>query len=341
MAKKTNEEVAEKEPKEKKKLTIEDLQKGLAKKYGSNSFVSLGSRENEKYDVIETGSKSLDIATGIGGYPRGRIVEIFGAESSGKSTLSLHLIANTTNQGLKAALIDSEFSFDLTYAEALGVNKDNLYLSQPGSLEEGLNIAKDVIESGEFAVVIIDSLSSMCPQKELEGDIGDYTIGIKARLIGQLMRQITASAHKHNVLVLLIGQVRDKIGVMFGSPETTDYGNAVKFFASMRFRISKNVEKDGSVALYNKTKVQVIKNKCAAPFKTAEFLIKYGTGIDTYQEKIDMAINADIIIKKGSWSFYNDISIGQGIDGITKTFNDNPELQEEIFAKTYEYYKNL
>lgn len=319
-------------------LTLDELQKAMNKKYGDNTMITFDEHSKQDYDVISTGSMDLNLKIGIGGYPRGRIVEMYGWESSGKSTLCLHAISEATNNGIKAAYIDAEHAFDIKYARSIGVNVDNLYLSQPSSLEQALNIAVDLAESGNFGVIIIDSLSSLVPQKELDGIVGDSTIGIKARVVGQFLRKINPTISKNNVLLVLVGQMREKIGVMYGDPSTTDYGNSVKFYASIRLKVSKTVEKDGLVAISNRVKVKIEKNKCAPPFNVAEFSVLYGTGIDSFQEKLDLAVAAGIILRKGSWFSYKDTQLGQGLDKVSDLLKDNVELQDEIFGLTYTYF---
>lgn len=326
--------------KENLNLSIQDLKTQLEKKYGEDSVFYVNEKHNEEYDVISTGSLKLNIALGINGFPKGRIVEVYGWESSGKTTLCLETIAEATKKQINVAYIDAEHAYDLKYANNLGINPDYLLVSQPSSLENALNLAIDLVESKQFGVVVIDSLSSLPPQREVEGEVGDSTIGVKARIIGQFLRKITNVVNKNKVLLLLVGQLREKIGVMYGSPETTDYGNSVKFYASIRLKVSKTVEKDGTIALANKTKVKVEKNKCGTPFKTAEFLINYGEGIDTYQEQLDLALETETITKKGSWFFYNEMQLGQGLKNVADLLKDNPELEEKILSETLSKISN-
>ena len=276
----------------------------------------------------------MDIATGIGGYPLGRIVEIYGPESSGKTTLAIHAVAEAQKIGLKAAYIDAENAFDREYASALGVDVNKLYFAQPDCGEDCLDIATKLISSGQIGICVIDSVAALIPRAELEGAMGDTRIGLQARLMSQALRKMVGVIKKSNCLCIFINQIREKIGVLFGNPETTTGGNALKFYASMRLEVRKSTQiKDGDEATANLTKVKIVKNKCAPPFRKAEFEIEYGKGINKFAEILDLAIESDIIHKSGSWFSYEDTKIGQGKQAVIDILNDNPELLEEIEEK--------
>jgi recombination protein RecA len=285
-------------------------------------------------ESIPTGSLTLDIALGVGGYPMGRVVEIYGPESSGKTTLTLHAIAECQRKGGIAAFIDAEHAFDRTYAESLGVNTDDLIVSQPDNGEQALEIADNLVRSGAIDILIIDSVAALTPKAEIEGEMGDARVGLHARLMSQALRKLTGTISKTNCCVVFINQLREKIGVMFGNPETTTGGNALKFYSSVRLDIRRSTQiKDGDRVMGNRTRVKVVKNKVAPPFRLAEFDIMYGQGISKAGELIDLGVEHDILTKSGSWFSYGDTRLGQGRDTVKQLFIDNPELAEEVEAK--------
>jgi len=313
------------------KLTLDKLDKT----YGKGAVMKMGDRVVEDVEVIPSGSLGLDIALGVGGYPRGRVVEIYGPESSGKTTLTLHAIAEAQKQGGIAAFIDAEHAFDRFYAEKLGIDIDNLIISQPDNGEQGLEIADNLIRSGAIDIVVIDSVAALTPKSEIEGEMGDSKMGLHARLMSQALRKLTGSISKTNCTVIFINQLREKIGVMFGNPETTTGGNALKFYASVRLDIRRSTQikdTDGAV-LGNKTRVKVVKNKVAPPFRTTEFDIMYGEGISKVGEIIDLGVQYEIVKKSGSWFSYGDTKLGQGRDAVKSLLLDNPELFEELEGK--------
>lgn len=317
-----------------KLAALQEALKKIEKDYGTGSVMRLDEAPQLDLDVIPTGSLTLDYALGIGGYPRGRIVEIYGPESSGKTTLAIHAIAEAQKLGEMCAMIDAENAFDRTYAAALGVDMSKLYISQPSCGEEALEIAETLIGSGSMAVVVIDSVAALTPRAEIEGTMGDARIGLQARLMSQALRKITSIVNRTNTCVIFINQLREKIGVLFGNPETTTGGNALKFYSSIRLDVRRTTQiKDGDEATGNMTRVKVVKNKCAPPFKKAEFVIEYGKGICKGTEVVDLAIEMDIIHKAGSWFKYNDENLCQGRDKVIQMFEDNPEWAEEIEAK--------
>jgi recombination protein RecA len=303
----------------------------------------LGDTVAQEVEVIPSGTIGLDLALGVGGYPKGRVVEIYGPESSGKTTLTLHAMAEAQKQGGIAAFIDAEHAFDRFYAQKLGVDVDNLIISQPDNGEQALEIADNLIRSGAVDIVVIDSVAALTPKSEIEGEMGDSKMGLHARLMSQALRKLTASISKTNCTVIFINQLREKIGVMFGNPETTTGGNALKFYASVRLDIRKSTQikdNDGNVT-GNKTRVKVVKNKVAPPFQTAEFDILYGEGVSLMGEVIDLGVEYEIIKKSGSWFSYGDTKIGQGRDAVRAMLIDNPELLEELQAKIVEVIKAL
>lgn len=307
----------------------------LDKTYGKGTVMKLGDSQVEDVDAISSGSLGLDLALGVGGYPRGRIIEIYGPESSGKTTLTIHAIAEAQKAGGIAAFIDAEHAFDRFYAESLGVDVDNLIISQPDHGEQALEIADNLIRSGAIDIVVIDSVAALTPKSEIEGEMGDSKMGLHARLMSQALRKLTGSISKTNCTVIFINQLREKIGVMFGNPETTTGGNALKFYASVRLDIRRSTQikdTDGSVS-GNKTRVKVVKNKVAPPFKTAEFDIMYGEGVSKVGEILDIAVENEIIKKSGSWFSYEDTKLGQGRDAVKALIKDNPELMDELEAK--------
>ena len=316
------------------KLTLDKLDKT----YGKVSVMRLGDQTVEKIESISSGSIGLDIALGIGGYPKGRVIEIYGPESSGKTTLTLHAIAECQKAGGIAAFIDAEHAFDRFYAEKLGVDLGELVISQPDNGEQALEIADNLIRSGAVDALVIDSVAALTPRSEIEGEMGDSKMGLHARLMSQALRKLTSSISKTNCTVFFINQLREKIGVMFGNPETTTGGNALKFYASVRIDIRKSTQlkdTEGGV-LGNKTRVKIVKNKVAPPFKTAEFDIMYGEGISKTGEILDLGVDLDIIEKSGSWFSYGGSKLGQGRDSVKSILKDNPELSEELEQKIFE-----
>jgi recombination protein RecA len=313
------------------KLTLDKLDKA----YGKGTVMKMSDQAVVDVDAIPSGSLGLDIALGVGGYPRGRVIEIYGPESSGKTTLTLHAIAEAQKAGGIAAFIDAEHAFDRFYAEKLGVDIDNLIISQPDNGEQALEITDNLIRSGAIDIVVIDSVAALTPKSEIEVEMGDSKMGLHARLMSQALRKLTGSISKTNCTVIFINQLREKIGVMFGNPETTTGGNALKFYASVRLDIRRSTqikETDGNV-MGNKTRVKVVKNKVAPPFKTAEFDIMYGEGISKVGEILDIAVEHDIVKKSGSWFSYDDTKLGQGRDAVKALIKDNPELQDELENK--------
>ena len=321
---------------EKLKVLNSTLEK-LDKMYGKGAVMKLGDSAIDNIEVISTGSIGLDAALGVGGYPRGRIIEIYGPESSGKTTLAIHAIAEAQKQGGIAAFIDAEHAFDRFYAEKLGVNTSELLVSQPDNGEQALEIADNLIRSGAIDIIVIDSVAALTPKSEIEGDMGDSKMGLQARLMSQAMRKLTATISKTKCCCIFINQLREKIGVMFGNPETTTGGNALKFYASVRLDIRRQSQiKDGDVASGNHVKVKIVKNKVAPPFRFAEFDILFGEGISKIGELIDIGVEKGIIKKSGSWFSYNDSKLGQGRDTVKQVLADNPELADEIEQKVRE-----
>lgn len=312
------------------KLTIDKIDKD----FGKGSVMMMNERSQEPQEVISTGSIGLDVALGIGGLPKGRVVEIYGPESSGKTTLAIHVIAEAQKKGGMCAFIDAEHAFDASYAKRLGVDVDNLLISQPDYGEQGLEIADRLILSGALDVVVIDSVAALVPKGELEGEMGDSKMGLQARLMSQALRKLTATISKTNSCCIFINQLRDKIGVMFGNPETTTGGNALKFYASVRLDIRRMAQiKDGDESVGNRVKVKVVKNKVAPPFRVAEFDIMFGQGISKTGEIIDMGVELNVIQKSGSWFSYDTTKLGQGRDSVKQLLIDNPELAAELEGK--------
>jgi len=312
----------------------------LDKTYGKGTVMKLGDTAVEEVEVIPSGSLGVDLALGVNGYPRGRIIEIYGPESSGKTTLTLHAIAEAQKAGGIAAFIDAEHAFDRFYAQKLGVDIDNLIISQPDNGEQALEIAENLIRSGAIDIVVIDSVAALTPKSEIEGEMGDSKMGLHARLMSQALRKLTGTISKTHCTVFFINQLREKIGVMFGNPETTTGGNALKFYASVRLDIRKSTQiKDGENVIGNRTKVKVVKNKVAPPFRTAEFDIMYGEGISKTGEVLDLAVEFEVIKKSGSWFSYGDTKLGQGRDAVKALIKDNPELMDELEKKIKELIK--
>jgi recombination protein RecA len=314
----------------------------LDKTYGKGTVMKMGDKAVEEVETISSGSLGLDLALGVNGYPRGRVIEIYGPESSGKTTLTLHAIAEAQKAGGIAAFIDAEHAFDRTYAEKLGVDIENLIISQPDNGEQALEIAENLIRSGAIDIVVIDSVAALTPKSEIEGEMGDSKMGLHARLMSQALRKLTGTISKTNCTVFFINQLREKIGVMFGSPETTTGGNALKFYASVRLDIRRSTQiKDGDNVIGNRTKVKVVKNKVAPPFKVAEFDIMYGEGVSKSGEILDLAVEFEIIKKAGSWFSYGETKLGQGRDAVKALIKDNPEMADELEHKIKEHIKEV
>ena len=312
----------------------------IEKDYGKGSIMKLGDEKIEQVEVIPTGSISLNVALGVGGYPKGRIIEIYGPESSGKTTLAIHAIAEAQKAGGIAAFIDAEHAFDRFYAAALGVDIDNLIISQPDNGEQALEIADQLIRSAAVDIVVVDSVAALTPKKEIEGDMGDNVVGLQARLMSQALRKLTSTISKTNTTCIFINQLREKIGVMFGNPETTTGGNALKFYSSVRLDIRRvTAIKDGDNVIGNQVRVKIVKNKVAPPFRKAECEITFGEGISRVGEIVDLGVEYGIIQKSGSWFSYNDTRLAQGRDATKQVIKDNPELAEELEAKIMEAIK--
>ena len=324
-------------PNEGKLKALQAAMAKIEKDFGKGSIMKLGDEQIENIEVIPTGSIALDNALGVGGYPKGRIIEIYGPESSGKTTLAIHAIAEAQKAGGIAAFIDAEHAFDRFYAAKLGVDVDNLWISRPDNGEQALQIADQLISSSAIDILVIDSVAALTPKKEIEGDMGDNVVGLQARLMSQALRKLTSTISKTNTTCIFINQLRDKIGIMFGNPETTTGGNALKFYASVRLDIRKaSAIKDGENVLGNLVRVKVVKNKVAPPFRKAEFEITFGEGISKIGEIIDLGVEHNIIQKSGSWFSYDGSKLGQGRDAAKALLKDNPELAEEIEAKVRE-----
>ena len=316
---------------------LQEAMSKIEKDFGKGSIMKLGEEKIDNVEVIPSGSISLDVALGVGGYPKGRIIEIYGPESSGKTTLAIHAIAEAQKNGGIAAFIDAEHAFDRFYAAKLGVDVDNLLISQPDNGEQALEIADQLIRSAAVDIVVVDSVAALTPKAEIEGDMGDNKVGLQARLMSQALRKLTATINKTNTTCIFINQLREKIGVMFGNPETTTGGNALKFYASVRLDIRKSTAiKDGDEVIGNEVKVKVVKNKVAPPFRRAQFEILFGEGISRVSEIVDLGVEYGILEKSGSWFSYNGSKLAQGKEGVKKVLKDNPELCEELTAKIFE-----
>ena len=321
-------------PQQQKLKALQAAMDKIEKSFGKGAIMRMGEEKIENVEVIPTGSIGLNAALGVGGYPKGRVIEIYGPESSGKTTLAIHAIAECQKAGGVAAFIDAEHAFDRFYAENLGVDVDNLYISQPDNGEQALEIADDLIRSSAIDIIVIDSVAALTPKKEIEGDMGDSSVGLQARLMSQALRKLTSTIAKTNTTCIFINQLREKIGVMFGSPETTTGGNALKFYASVRLDIRPYGKvKDGDEILGNQVRVKVVKNKVAPPFRKAEFEVIFGEGISKIGEIVDLGVEYNIIKKSGSWFSYGDSKLGQGRDATKALLKDNPELCEELEAK--------
>ena len=340
MAKKTEKEEEQLTPQQQKMKALQAAMAKIEKDFGKGAIMKMGDEKVENVEVIPTGSIGLNAALGVGGYPKGRIIEIYGPESSGKTTLAIHAIAECQKAGGVAAFIDAEHAFDRFYAEKLGVDIANLYISQPDNGEQALEIADQLIRSSAVDLLIVDSVAALTPKKEIEGDMGDSAVGLLARLMSQALRKLTGTIAKTKTTCIFINQLREKIGVMFGNPETTTGGNALKFYASVRLDIRKSQPvKDGDTILGNQVKVKVVKNKVAPPFRKAEFEIMFGEGISKVGEIVDLSTEYEIIKKSGSWFSYGDTKLGQGRDAVKEMLKDNPELCEELEAKIMEVIK--
>ena len=334
MAKKEESTTAQQNSQEGKLKALQAAMSKIEKDFGKGSIMRMGDEQVENVEVIPTGSIALDSALGVGGYPRGRIIEIYGPESSGKTTLAIHAIAEAQKQGGIAAFIDAEHAFDRFYAAKLGVDVENLWIAQPDNGEQALEIADQLIRSSAIDIIVIDSVAALTPKSEIEGDMGDNKVGLQARLMSQALRKLTATISKTNTTCIFINQLREKIGVMFGNPETTTGGNALKFYASVRLDIRRVTSiKDGDQVLGNQTRVKVVKNKVAPPFRKAEFEITFGEGINRLGEIVDLGVENDIVKKSGSWFSYGETKLAQGREGTKELLRDNPELCEEIEAK--------
>jgi len=308
----------------------------LEKNYGKGSIMKLGDQAAQDIDVISSGSLTLDLALGVKGYPKGRIIEVYGPESSGKTTLAIHAIAEAQKAGGIAAFIDAEHAFDQFYAKSLGVDIDNLYVAQPDNGEQALEIADNLIRSGAIDILVVDSVAALTPRAEIEGEMGDSQMGLQARLMSKALRKLTGSINKANTTCIFINQLREKIGVMFGNPETTTGGNALKFYASVRVDIRRSSQiKDGDEVIGNRTRIKIVKNKVAPPFRKAEFDIMYGKGISKVGEVLDLGVDLGIVKKSGSWFSYGETKLGQGRDSVKNLLSDNLELMEEIEGKIY------
>ena len=337
MAKKSEEKEEQLTPQQQKMKALQAAMAKIEKDFGKGSIMKMGDEQIENVEVIPTGSIGLNAALGVGGYPKGRIIEIYGPESSGKTTLAIHAIAECQKAGGIAAFIDAEHAFDRFYAEKLGVDVDNLYISQPDNGEQALEIADQLIRSSAVDILVVDSVAALTPKKEIEGDMGDSAVGLHARLMSQALRKLTGTIAKTKTTCIFINQLREKIGVMFGNPETTTGGNALKFYASVRLDIRKvTAIKDGDDIVGNQVRVKVVKNKVAPPFRKAEFEITFGEGVSKIGEIVDLGVEHEIIKKSGSWFSYGDTKLGQGREAVKEMLKDNPELCDELEAQIME-----
>lgn len=322
-----------------RQAALEQALKQIEKQFGKGSIMKLGEQTDRQISTVSSGSLALDIALGVGGYPRGRIIEIYGPESSGKTTVALHAIAEVQKQGGQAAFIDAEHALDPIYAEKLGVNIDELLLSQPDTGEQALEIAEALVRSGAVDIIVIDSVAALVPKAEIEGEMGDAHVGLQARLMSQALRKLSGAINKSKTIAIFINQIREKVGVMFGNPETTPGGRALKFYASVRLEVRRAEQiKQGNDMVGNKTKIKVVKNKVAPPFKTADVDIMYGEGISKEGEIIDMGAELDIIQKSGAWYSYKDERLGQGRENAKQFLKENPHIMEEIAREIRQHY---
>ncbi|CAI3462759.1 recombinase RecA [Enterococcus cecorum] len=322
-----------------RKTALDAALKKIEKNFGKGSIMKLGEKADQQISTVPSGSLALDVALGVGGYPRGRIIEVYGPESSGKTTVALHAIAEVQKQGGTAAFIDAEHALDPAYAKKLGVNIDELLLSQPDTGEQGLEIADALVSSGAVDIIVIDSVAALVPRAEIDGEMGDTHVGLQARLMSQALRKLSGTINKTKTIAIFINQIREKVGVMFGNPETTPGGRALKFYATVRLEVRRSEQlKQGSDIVGNRTKIKVVKNKVAPPFKVAEIDIMYGEGISQEGELLDMAVNVDLVDKSGAWYSYNGERIGQGRENVKNYMKDHPEMVTELLAKVRDAY---
>ena len=322
-----------------RKTALDAALKKIEKNFGKGSIMKLGEKADQQISTVPSGSLALDVALGVGGYPRGRIIEVYGPESSGKTTVALHAIAEVQKQGGTAAFIDAEHALDPAYAKKLGVNIDELLLSQPDTGEQGLEIADALVSSGAVDIIVIDSVAALVPRAEIDGEMGDTHVGLQARLMSQALRKLSGTINKTKTIAIFINQIREKVGVMFGNPETTPGGRALKFYATVRLEVRRSEQlKQGSDIVGNRTKIKVVKNKVAPPFKVAEIYIMYGEGISQEGELLDMAVNVDLVDKSGAWYSYNGERIGQGRENVKNYMKDHPEMVTELLAKVRDAY---
>ena len=322
-----------------RKTALDAALKKIEKNFGKGSIMKLGEKADQQISTVPTGSLALDVALGVGGYPRGRIIEVYGPESSGKTTVALHAIAEVQKQGGTAAFIDAEHALDPAYAKKLGVNIDELLLSQPDTGEQGLEIADALVSSGAVDIIVIDSVAALVPRAEIDGEMGDTHVGLQARLMSQALRKLSGTINKTKTIAIFINQIREKVGVMFGNPETTPGGRALKFYATVRLEVRRSEQlKQGSDIVGNRTKIKVVKNKVAPPFKVAEIDIMYGEGISQEGELLDMAVDVDLVDKSGAWYSYNGERIGQGRENVKNYMKDHPEMVSELLVKVRDAY---
>ena len=322
-----------------RKTALDNALKKIEKNFGKGSVMKLGEKADQQISTVPSGSLALDVALGVGGYPRGRIIEVYGPESSGKTTVALHAIAEVQKQGGTAAFIDAEHALDPAYAKKLGVNIDELLLSQPDTGEQGLEIADALVSSGAIDIIVIDSVAALVPRAEIDGEMGDTHVGLQARLMSQALRKLSGTINKTKTIAIFINQIREKVGVMFGNPETTPGGRALKFYATVRLEVRRSEQlKQGSDIVGNRTKIKVVKNKVAPPFKVAEIDIMYGEGISQERELLDMAVDVDLVDKSGAWYSYNGERIGQGRENVKNYMKDHPEMVRELLVKVRDAY---